>query len=59
MELETIQTKSKEKFLQKERIYFSTMTDNEYREEMHGYAQSCKNCGVWYWNDCAKRCECR
>tara|TARA_R110002049_G_scaffold4063_2_gene29314 strand:- start:13472 stop:13630 length:159 start_codon:yes stop_codon:yes gene_type:complete len=51
--------KSKEEFLQKERIYFSTMTDDEYKKEMYGDAKACKKCGIWYWNDCAKRCKCK
>ena len=58
MDFETTITKDKEHFLLKERLWFPSMTDAEYKEHMTEDAKSCKKCGVWYWNYCSKRCEC-
>lgn len=58
MELKSIVTKSREEFLQAERDWFPSMTDVEYKELMYDDAESCKECGVFYWFDCNKRCKC-
>ena len=58
MGFEMIKTKSKKEFLQEERDWFPSMTNDEYKEEMTEDAISCKNCGVWYWVECKKRCNC-
>ena len=58
MDLKNIVTKDKEQFLQAERDWFPSMNDSEYKKQMYDYADSCKKCGVWYWNDCVKRCKC-
>ena len=58
MDLKNIVTKDKKQFLQAERDWFPSMNDAEYKEQMYDDADSCKNCGVWYWNDCVKRCKC-
>lgn len=58
MGLETVKTKVKEKFLHHERPWFPSMTDDEFKDFMVEDAVSCKNCGIWYWNECNKRCDC-
>lgn len=52
-------TKDKEHFLKSERSYFTNMTDTEYKYQMYDDMISCNKCGVLYWKDCAKRCDCR
>ena len=51
--------KDKKQFLQAERDWFPSMNDAEYKEHMTEDAKSCKKCGIWYWNYCIKRCECK
>jgi len=58
MDLKDIVTKDKKQFLQAERDWFPSMNDAEYKEQMYDDADSCKKCGVWYWKDCARRCNC-
>ena len=58
MDLKNKITKDKKQFLQAERDWFPSMTDAEYKEQMYDCAESCKKCGVWYWNHCLKRCKC-
>jgi len=58
MGLKNIITSDKKQFLQKERPWFPSMTEIEYKEQMYDDAISCKNCGIWYWKDCTKRCQC-
>ena len=52
-------TNDKQRFLDAERHYFTSMTTKEYREIMYQDADSCEQCGVWSWNGCAKRCDCK
>ena len=53
-----IVTKNKKQFLQAERGWFPSMTDAEYKDQMYDCANSCTKCGVWYWSECLKRCQC-
>ena len=52
-----IVTKDKKQFLQAERGWFPSMTDSEYKDQ-YDSADRCKKCGVWYWSECLKRCQC-
>lgn len=58
MELETIITKDKEQFLQKEKPWFHWRSFKAFRKFMEEDAVECKNCGTWYWEGCNKRCDC-
>jgi hypothetical protein len=58
MDRKGIITKNKRQFLQEERDWFPSMTNDEYKDQMYDDADCCKNCGIWYWNDCVKRCKC-
>jgi hypothetical protein len=52
-------TNDKQRFLDAERPYFSIMTNAQYKEIMYDYLVCCEKCGVWSWDECAKRCNCK
>lgn len=57
--MKNIITTDKKKFLQEERTWFPSMTNNEYKEQMYNDVLFCENCGILYWSDCVKRCDCK
>lgn len=57
-----IVTKNKETFLQDEYDnWYCNLIDTDYigfLDYMEADIKSCKNCGVYYWSGCKKRCTC-
>ena len=56
--MEDIITKDKELFLLSEMKHFGKSSIKTFKKYMEGNEATCKNCGVYYWNGCKKRCEC-
>lgn len=56
--MEDITTKDKEQFLLSEMPHFGKRSIKAFKKYMEGSETTCKNCGVYYWKGCKKRCEC-
>jgi hypothetical protein len=58
MDMEDIATKDKEQFLLSEMPHFGKRSIKAFKKYMEGSDTTCKNCGVYYWKGCKKRCKC-
>jgi len=58
MDMKDIITKDKERFLLAEMPHFGKRSINVFKKYMEDMEIACKNCGVYYWKGCQKRCKC-
>jgi len=58
MDMKDIITKEKKEFLLYEMPHFCKRSINAFKKYMKGMEATCKNCGVYYWKECQKRCKC-
>jgi hypothetical protein len=57
--MKDIITKDREEFLQAEKEWFKFYRSlQKFKKDMESELRTCKNCGVYYWNGCLKRCKC-
>jgi hypothetical protein len=56
--MEDIITKDKEQFLLSEMKHFGKRSLERFKKYMEDMDITCKNCGVYYWKGCKKRCDC-
>ncbi len=56
--MEDIITKDREQFLLSEMKHFGKRSIERFKKYMKDMDTTCKNCGVYYWKGCKKRCDC-
>ena len=56
--MEGVVTKDQEKFFLSEMKHFGKRSLESFKKHMEDMDATCENCGVYYWKDCKKRCEC-
>lgn len=58
--MEDIITKDREEFFLSEMKHFGRRRSVErFKKYMKDMDTVCKNCGVYYWKGCNKRCDCK
>jgi hypothetical protein len=57
--MEDIITKDREEFLLSEMKHFGKRSLESFKIYMKDMDTTCKKCGIYYWKDCNKRCECK
>lgn len=57
--MEDIVTKDKEQFLLSEMPHFDKRSIDTFKKYVKGMEDTCKNCGVYFWKGCQKRCKCK